>query len=101
MSDRFWIKLHHSKTGEIVLAVCDEELLGKRLKLNERLSIEVSQSFYGGVLIARDDLDKYLKQATIVNMLGEKAVSYAMKKGFIVEKAVMRIGGVPHIQLYL
>ncbi|RLG00507.1 MAG: DUF424 domain-containing protein [Thaumarchaeota archaeon] len=101
MSDRFWIKLHHSKTGEIVLAVCDEELLGKRLKLNERLSIEVSQSFYGGVLIARDDLDKYLKQATIVNMLGEKAVSYAMKKGFIVEKAIMRIGGVPHIQLYL
>ena len=101
MSDRFWIKLHHSKTGEIVLAVCDEELLGKRLKLNERFSIEVSQSFYGGVLIARDDLDKYLKQATIVNMLGEKAVSYAMKKGFIVEKAVMRIGGVPHIQLYL
>ena len=101
MSDRFWIKLHHSKTGEIVLAVCDEELLGKKLKLNERFSIEVSQSFYGGVLIARDDLDKYLKQATIVNMLGEKAVSYAMKKGFIVEKAVMRIGGVPHIQLYL
>lgn len=101
MTDRFWIKLHHSKTGETILAVCDEELLGKRLKLNEQFSIEVSQSFYGGVLVARDDLDKYLKQATIVNMLGEKAISYAVRKGFIVEKAVIKVGGIPHIQLYL
>jgi len=101
MTDRFWIKLHHSKTSETILAVCDEELLGKRLKLNEQFSIEVSQSFYGGVLVARDDLDKYLKQATIVNMLGEKAISYAVRKGFIVEKAVIKVGGIPHIQLYL
>lgn len=101
MTDRFWVKLHHSKTGETILAVCDEELLGKSLKLNEQFAIKVNQSFYGGVLIARDDLDKYLKQATIVNMLGEKAISYAVRKGFIVEKAVVKIGGVPHIQLYL
>ena len=101
MADRFWVKLHHSKVGETILAVCDEELLGKRLKLNEGFSIEVSKSFYGGVLIAGDDLDKYLKQATIVNMLGEKAVSYAVRKGFIVQKAVIRVGGIPHIQLYL
>jgi len=101
MADRFWVKLHHSKVGETILAVCDEELLGKRLKLNEGFSIEVSKSFYGGVLIAGDDLDKYLKQATIVNILGEKAVSYAVRKGFTVEKAVIRVGGIPHIQLYL
>jgi len=101
MADRFWVKLHHSKVGETILAVCDEELLGKRLKLNEELSIEVSKSFYGGVLIASDDLDKYLKQATIVNMLGERAVSYAVRRGFAVEKTVIKVGGVPHIQLYL
>ncbi|RLG03777.1 MAG: DUF424 domain-containing protein, partial [Thaumarchaeota archaeon] len=49
MADRFWIKIHHSKVGETILAVCDEELLGKRLKLSESCSIEVSKSFYGGV----------------------------------------------------
>jgi len=34
-------------------------------------------------------------------MLGEKAISYAVRKGFIVEKAVIKVGGIPHIQLYL
>lgn len=101
MSRRFWVKVHHSKTGEVVVAVCDEELLGKSLKVVEGLTVEVSKSFYGGVLVEEKDLQNYLKQGTIINLLGEFIVDYALNHGMIVEKAVMRIDGVPHVQIYV
>lgn len=101
MSKRFWVKVHHSKTGEVVVAVCDEELLGKSLRVVEGFTVEVSKSFYGGVLVEEKDLQNYLKQGTIINLLGEFIVDYALNHGMIVEKAVMRIDGVPHVQIYV
>ncbi len=101
MSKRFWVKVHHSKTGEVVVAVCDEELLGKSLRVVEGFAVEVSKSFYGGVLVEEKDLQNYLKQGTIINLLGEFIVDYALNHGMIVEKAVMRIDGVPHVQIYV
>jgi len=98
---RVWVKVHHSKTGETIVAACDEGLLGKRLKLGEGFSIEVSRAFYGGALISRDELDRYLKQATIINLLGEDVVAYAVDRGMVVEKAVMKVDGIPHVQIYL
>ncbi len=83
------------------MAACDEELLGKKIKLESGATVEVSRSFYGGVLVERSELDKYLNQATIVNLLGDQVVSYAISRGMAVEKAVMRVGGVLHVQLFL
>ncbi|MCS7126745.1 MAG: DUF424 family protein [Aigarchaeota archaeon] len=101
MSKRFWVKVHHSKTGEVVVAICDEELLGKRISIVEGFSVEVSKSFYGDVLVKEEDLPNYFKQGTIINLLGEFIVNYALHHGIIVERAVMKIGGVPHIQIYV
>jgi len=98
---KVWVKVHHSPTGETVVAACDEELLGKRIKLESGATIEVSRSFYGGVLIEGDELDKYLNQATIVNLLGDRVVSYAISRGMAVEKAAIRVGGILHVQLFL
>lgn len=100
MEKKFWVKIHHSSTGEIVVAACDEELLGKNLKNVEGFTVEVSRSFYGGVLVGEEELQNYLKQGTIVNLLGEYIVEYALSHGLVLEKAIMKIGGVPHVQIY-
>ncbi|MCX8187166.1 MAG: DUF424 family protein [Nitrososphaeria archaeon] len=100
-STKVWIKIHRSKTGEVVVAICDENLLGKKLKVNDTFSVEVSRAFYGGFLVRCDDIDKYLEQAGIVNVLGESITSYLIRKGLVSEGAVMRIGEVPHVQLFL
>ncbi|MEM2331650.1 MAG: DUF424 family protein [Nitrososphaerota archaeon] len=100
MGKRFWVKVHHSRTGEVVVAACDEELLGKNLKIVEGLSVEVSRTFYGGVLVGEDELQSYLKQGTIINLLGEYVIEYALSHGLIIEKAVTKVGGVPHVQIY-
>lgn len=99
--ERVWVKVHHSKTGETIVAACDEDLLGRKLNIGNGVLVEVSRAFYGGVLINSDELDRYLKQATIVNLLGDCAVSYAISRGYAVEKAMVKIDGVPHLQLFL
>jgi len=95
------VKVHHSRTGEVVVAICDEDLLGRSLKTLTGVSVEVSRAFYGGVLIREEELQNYLKQGTIINLLGEYIVDYALNHGMIVEKAVMKIDGVPHVQIYV
>jgi len=100
-SRKVWVKVHHSRTGEVVIAACDENLLGKKIKLNDGFSIEVSKAFYGGFLIEPEELDKYIQQARIVNLLGEVVISYMIKKGLVSEKAVIKVGEIPHVQLYL
>jgi len=96
-----WVKVHHSKTGEVVVAVCDEDLLGRKIEVNDDFSVEVSEAFYGGVLITRDELDRYIAQAKILNLLGESTIAYVVERGLIPEKAVIRVGKIPHVQLYL
>lgn len=100
-ADRMWVKVHHSKTGEVVVAICDENLLGRRIEVNDEFSVEVSESFYGGALVTKDELDRYIAQAKILNLLGEATIAYMVEKGLVSEKAVIRVGRIPHVQLYL
>lgn len=100
-SEKAWVKVHHSRTGETVVAACDENLLGKKIKINDNFSVEVSKAFYGGILVKCDELDRYLREAKIVNLLGETVISHMIKKGIVSEKAVMKVGKIPHIQLFL
>ncbi|MCD6312246.1 MAG: DUF424 family protein [Thaumarchaeota archaeon] len=100
-ADRMWVKVHHSKTGEVVVAICDENLLGKKIEVNNDFSVEVSESFYGGALVTRDELDRYIAQAKILNLLGESTITYMMEKGLVSEKAVIKVGRIPHVQVYL
>lgn len=98
---RCWVKTHHSRSGEIVVAVCDEELIGRKLKLSSGASVEVAESFYKGVLVVEKDVVEYIKMGTIINLLGEKAVFTAIKHGFARRDSVIYVDGIPHLQLYL
>jgi len=97
---RFWVKMHHSRTGEVVVAVCDEELLGKRIVTDNGLEIKVDNSFYGGVLVEGENVIRYIEQATIVNLLGDRIVGMLMNKGLIREGSASRVGGIMHVQMF-
>ena len=36
-SKKVWVKVHHSRTGEVVVAACDEDLLGKKIKISREV----------------------------------------------------------------
>lgn len=92
-----WIKVYATR-GEIVLAACDEDLLGKTFEDGE-LQIEVSESFYGGEMIKEEQFIESIKQATIVNLVGENVIKMASEMGMIDENCIITIDGVPHAQI--
>jgi len=84
--------------GEVLLAACDEELLGKTFREGE-IKLEVKERFYKGELVGEEKLETLLEEATIANLTGERCVSKAIELGYVDPKRVLRVQGVPHAQM--
>ena len=92
-----YVKIYRTQ-GEVLLAACDEELLGKTFREGE-LKLEVKERFYKGDLVEEDALEHLLEEATIANLTGERCVSKAIELGYVDENRVLYIEGVPHAQM--
>lgn len=92
----FWARLFQTRFN-IVVAICDEELLDKEIKFKE-LSIKVSKHFYGERLIDEVVAMRAMKKATIGNLIGKKIVELAEKNGFITKENIILINDIPHAQ---
>ena len=88
----------HMTGGELLVAACDAELVGKRFEEGE-LCLELRASFYEGERVDRRHFLEVLALATIANLAGEEAVGAAVEAGLVDPECVIRIGGVPHAQL--
>lgn len=86
--------------NETVVAVCDEELLGKKFEdKNRGLKLEVNEAFYKGSKMELENCISYVKAGSIVNLVGSKIVKKAAECGLINPLAVIVIAGVPHAQM--
>ena len=83
--------------GEVLVVVCDPELLGKKFRQGE-LMLEVKESFYRGDEASIEDCMAALREATIANLVGS-IVGHAVKAGLIGRANVLKIQNVPHAQL--
>jgi hypothetical protein len=92
----YWCKVFTVK-HEVIVAICDEELLGKRLK-TKNLTITISKNFYGGQKIDEERAKKLMEIATIGNLFGKRIVELAKKEGLVAEENVICINGVEHAQ---
>lgn len=88
----------HSGNGERILAACDEDVLGKTFR-GDGMRITVNEGFYNGDLVKEEFFISHMKDATIMNLVGEKVIALAIKEGHVKESAVMDIGGVKHVQV--
>jgi len=93
-----YLKIHRTEE-HILVAVCDKEILGKKISDGE-LEVEISERFYKGKIAARKEVLEALESATVANLFGEKAVACALESGFIDGQNVLRINGIPHAQIY-
>ena len=83
---------------DMVVAVCDEDILGKTLE-GGRVPFKVSEGFYKGTLGEVDEAIAAMKQATICNLIGKKIVEAAIECNMVHERAVIYFGDVPHAQI--
>ena len=84
--------------NDILIGACDEKLIGKKF-VDGKFQIDVTREFYDGERITAEVLKKYLENATIANLVGEKTVQCAIKLGLVDPDCVLRINGVPHAQM--
>ncbi len=92
----FWAKAFRTRY-EIVVAICDENLLDKELGWRG-LKIKVTKSFYGEKLVDERIAIKLMEKATIGNIFGKNIVALAKKNGFITKENIILIDDVPHAQ---
>ncbi|MEM0372604.1 MAG: DUF424 family protein [archaeon] len=83
-----WVKKHGK-----VLAVCDENVLGKKLG-----RILVDEKFYKGELVDEERLSELLKEHENINIIGKKSVNAAKKQG--IACCAAKIKGVPHALIF-
>ena len=93
------VYLNLKKIGNnVLLAVCDTEILGKTLR-EGKIVFNVKEEFYKGARVAIEEAVDMIANSTIVNMIGKNIVKRAIEKGYVHPEAVLNIEGVPHAQI--
>lgn len=94
------IKIHKTPDRKKIVAICDKNLIGKKIK-EKNIQIDLSSSFYKGENKSEEDIMKSFDGAYIVNMVGKNAVNLGKKAGIILEDNILYIQKVPHAQSIL
>ena len=93
------LKVHRSRDIGDVVAVCDRELLNKTIS-HEKLSLTITEAFYGNTPATEDEVREALKHAGNINLIGERSVNLAIGMGLLTQSGCIMIGTVPHAQIY-
>ena len=88
-----------TSSGNIILNVCDPELLDKIIK-DEEKEITISSSYYNEKSIDETEATHLLQNCTSANMVGEKIISLSIKLGICSEKSVRKIDGIPFLIVF-
>lgn len=82
----------------VLLAICDCEVLGRTLK-EGKITFHVKDEFYNGGKVSLEEAMAMIANSTIVNMVGKNCVGKAIERGYVHPEAVLHIEGVPHAQI--
>ncbi|AGB49042.1 hypothetical protein Metho_0795 [Methanomethylovorans hollandica DSM 15978] len=93
-----YMKVHISSSN-VVVAICDKEVLGKTLK-EGNITVTVNEEFFYGETVGPETVEKTLRKATTANLFGEKCIQCAVNCGVVDPKSVIIINGVPHAQVF-
>ena len=88
-----YVKIHKS-----IVAVCDEELIGKEFK-EGKLSLKVSERFYKGEKKSEEEVKDIIMNATNLNIVGKKSIKIALDLGIINKDSIITIKDIPHAQI--
>ncbi len=95
-----YLRIHQSSAGKVV-AVCDEDLLGKVLTEGKaRMDLEAYREFYAGDKAGESDVKEALRAFSSANIVGKESVGVAVSMGLAGKDEVMYIKRTPYIQIY-
>ncbi len=99
MSGGIVMRIHRVRS-ELVVAACDEELIGQELAIGSQgHTVRVTAHFYGERVVSKEELVWALQRATIANLLGTRVVGLAAQEGLVQPDSCGTLGGVPHAEI--
>jgi hypothetical protein len=81
-----------------LVAACDIGLIGETFR-EGKLKLEVKADFYKGTMTTIAQALREIDEADMANLVGNCIVEAAVQKGLVDSSAIIRIGGVPHVQI--
>jgi len=90
----------HSQNNKLVLAICDEDLLGKTIEEND-LILDLKSDFYRGEEMNETELKQLLVSTYIINAVGKKSIDFLKQEKLINSNNINFVNSVPHIQLII
>lgn len=85
--------------GNVMLNMCDDNLLGSSLGEGEHV-MHISEGYYGGVIVSKDEAARLLEKSSIINAVGEKTVSLAIELGLGSKDGTRMISNVPFMLVF-
>jgi hypothetical protein len=92
-----YVKTWRVGSREVVIAVCDCTILGKKV-CEEKFVLDVSKEFYQGERVTIEAAIDILKMATVANFVGKDAVRCGVEAGLVHKDAIISVCGIPHAQ---
>ena len=92
-----YFKKHITK-DKIIIAICDEELLGKKFSEGD-YTLNISKRFYDGEKKSEEELKDILKNFENINLVGKKIIKFATDMGILNKGSILKIDGIPHAQI--
>lgn len=93
-------KKHKTHEGKLILAICDDDLIGKKFSDGE-LQIDLTGEFYKGKKASEEEIKKILDDVYIINAVGEKCIEFLLNLNLADKKNIIRIAGVPHAEVVI
>lgn len=82
-----------------LINICDVDLIGKTLS-EGKLKMHISRDYFGGQVVDAREALQMMKESSIINLAGDRAVEIALANKLGAEQAVRRIEGVPFLMIY-
>ena len=97
-----YIKLHQTDKG-VIIAMCDEKLIGKVLK-DKYLEMDIKKysDFYKGDLVKPEDAEGIIKDSSFysANIVGDESVKTFENAKGIGAGSIRKIGNVSFLQVF-
>ena len=94
------VKVHKNERGAIILAVCDKSLIGQVFSEGNK-QLNVDSDFYGGEEVNEDEAGDLMRNANIINIVGDKAINLALREEIIEKENIKTIAEIPYAQVIL
>jgi len=96
-----FVKIHSTPAGKI-LAMCDEELIGKVFREGEAIvDLQKYKDFYvGEKKNEREIKEIFDEDITSINAVGERSVNLLINNSLATKKNVKKINGVAILQIF-